>query len=51
VWASPSHLAQSGVATKEDLNVKDEQNFLVVQRIIVPKVRKCLETIDEGMQF
>ncbi len=34
---------------EEDINVKDKQIFLVVQRIVFPKVRKCLETIDERM--
>jgi hypothetical protein len=32
---------------KEDINVKDKQKILDVQRIVFPKVRKCLETIDE----
>jgi hypothetical protein len=36
---------------KEDINVKDKQNFRAIQQIAFPKVRKCLETIDEGMQF
>ncbi len=41
---------------EEDINVKDKQNFPTEQQIAFPKVRKCLETIDEsivyeGMQF
>ncbi len=41
---------------EEDINVKDKQNFPTVQQIVFPKVRKCLEAIDEsivyeGMQF
>lgn len=30
--------------------MKDKQNFPVVQRIAFPKVRKCLEQLDAGLQ-
>jgi hypothetical protein len=36
---------------EEDINVKDKQKISAVQQIVFPKVRKCFETIDEGMQF
>jgi hypothetical protein len=36
---------------EEDTNVKDKKKFPIVQRITFPKVRKCFEAIDEGMQF
>jgi len=36
---------------EEDINVKDKQKISAVQQIVFPKVRKCLEAIDEGMQF
>jgi hypothetical protein len=36
---------------KKNINDKDKQNFLAIQWIVFPKVRKCLEAIDEGMQF
>ncbi len=36
---------------EEDINVKDKQKFLVVQRIAFPKVKKSFEAIYEGMQF
>jgi hypothetical protein len=36
---------------EEDINVKDKQNFLAVQQFAFPKVRKCLETIDEGIVY
>ena len=35
---------------EEDVNVKDKQNFPAVQRIAFPKVRKCLEQLDAGLQ-
>ncbi len=41
---------QHGLLEK-DINVKDKQNFPIVQRIAFPKVRKCLETIDEGIIY
>jgi hypothetical protein len=27
------------------------QNFLAIQQIVFPKVRKCLEIIDEGIVY
>jgi len=36
---------------EEDINVKDKQNFPTIQRIAFPKVRKCLEAIDEGLVY
>ncbi len=36
---------------EEDINVKDKKKIPIVQRITFPKVRKCFEVIDEGMQF
>jgi hypothetical protein len=46
---------QHGLLEK-NINVKDKQNFIIIQRIDFPKVRKCLEIIDEdivheGMQL
>ena len=34
---------------EEDVNMKDKQNFLAVQQIAFPKVRKCLEQLDAGL--
>jgi hypothetical protein len=34
---------------EEDINVKDKQNVLAVQRIAFPWVRACLEQIDIGL--
>jgi hypothetical protein len=36
---------------EEDINVKDMQNFSTIQQIVFLKVRKCLETIDEGIVY
>jgi hypothetical protein len=36
---------------EEDINVKDKQKFPIIQWIIFLKVRKCLETIDEGIVY
>jgi hypothetical protein len=36
---------------KEDIIVKDKQNFPSVQQIVFPKVRKCFEAIDEGIVY
>jgi hypothetical protein len=36
---------------EEDINVKDKYKFPAVQQIVFPKVRKCLETIDEGIVY
>ncbi len=36
---------------EEDINVKDKQNFPTVQWIDFPKVKKCLETIHEGIVY
>jgi hypothetical protein len=33
---------------EEDINVKDKKKFLVVQCIVFPQVRECLEAIDGG---
>ncbi len=34
---------------EENVNVKDKQNFLIVQCIVFPKVRECFEAIDDGI--
>jgi hypothetical protein len=41
---------QHGLLEK-DINVKDKQNFPTVQQIAFPKLRKCLEIIDEGIVY
>ena len=33
----------------EDINVKDKQNYLAVQRISFPRVRMCLEKLHAGV--
>jgi hypothetical protein len=36
---------------EKDINVKNKQNFPIVQQIVFPKVKKCLEAIDEGIVY
>lgn len=36
---------------KNDINVKNKQNFLVVQCFACTKVRVCLEHLDKGIMY
>jgi hypothetical protein len=36
---------------EEDVNVKDKQNFLIVQCTVFSKIRECFEAIDEGIIY
>jgi hypothetical protein len=40
--------AEDGLHQVEDVDVKDKQNFAAVQRLAFPRVRRCLQDIQEG---